>query len=361
MGPMAIQKTALITGITGQDGSILAALLLGKGYRVTGLQQWSATDNTENLRTLIGISRFQLRYADMSDSGSLIRAVDEVQPDEIYNLAAMSHVGVSFELPEMTADVNALGTLRLLEAIRVCRLEDSCRFYQASSSELYGNVPAPQNEQTPFAPCSPYGAAKLYAYWIAVNYREAYGMHASNGILFNHESPVRGEHFVTRKITLAVANIVAGRQERLILGNLDARRDWGHAADYAEGMWRIVQQDRPGDYVLATGESHSVREFVTESFRVAGIAMDWRGEGADEEGFDSETGRVLVSVDPDLYRPVDLNFLCGDPAKATKTLSWKPRVTFRQLVEEMTLADLGDIMKGGSNAEGRLDDSRLFA
>ncbi len=338
---MRFAKTALVTGVTGQDGALLSAFLLEKGYRVIGLQQWSATDNTQNFACLPQESgEFRLRYCDMGDSASLQRLVAEYRPDEIYNLAAMSHVGVSFELPEITADTNALGTLRLLEAIRLAGLGDSVRFYQASSSELFGNAPPPQNETTPFQPCSPYGAAKLYAYWITVNYRQSYGIHASNGILFNHESTIRGEHFVTRKITKAVASIAAGSQEPLVLGNMEARRDWGHAADYVEGMWLMLQQDEPDDYVLATGESHSVRDFVEASFACAGIHLAWIGSGMNETGINKSNGRILVKVDKSLYRPSELNFLMGDSSKAKQKLGWRPTRNFIQLVREMTLSDM---------------------
>jgi GDPmannose 4,6-dehydratase len=288
----------------------------------------------------------------MTDATNLIRLVQEVQPTEIYNLAAQSHVQVSFETPEYTANADALGTLRLLEALRILKLEDRVRFYQASTSELYGNAPAPQNEDTPFQPRSPYGAAKLYAYWITVNYREAYGIHASNGILFNHESPIRGETFVTRKITRAVAAIVHGRQRKLWLGNLDARRDWGHARDYAEGMARIVAQDQPGDYVLATGEAHSVREFVERAFGHAGIAIAWRGSGADETGVDDATGETRVAIDPRYFRPTEVHELVGDAAKARARLGWTPTVGFDALVREMVAADLEAVAREAPRGNG---------
>jgi GDPmannose 4,6-dehydratase len=284
--------------------------------------------------------RFFMHYGDMTDATNLIRLIQETQPDEIYNLAAQSHVLVSFETAEYTANADGLGALRVLEALRILGLEKRTRFYQASTSELYGNVPAPQNESTPFAPRSPYGVAKLYAYWITVNYREAYGIHASNGILFNHESPIRGETFVTRKITRAVAAIDLGLQDRLYLGNLDAKRDWGHARDYVEGMWRIVQHDTPGDYVLATGEVHSVRELAELAFAQVGRRIDWRGSGADEKGVDAETGKILVEIDPHYFRPTEVDELRGDPAKAARVLGWRHKTAFPDLVREMVEADL---------------------
>jgi GDPmannose 4,6-dehydratase len=345
---MYFAKTALITGITGQDGYHLAKLLLKKNYRIIGLQQWSATDNTQNISELTEQSNFILRYGDMGDSASLVRLLQEFQPGEIYNLAAMSHVGASFEMPELTADTNALGTLRLLEAIRLSGISGSCRYYQASSSELFGNAPPPQNEHTPFQPCSPYGAAKLYGYWITVNYRNAYGIHASNGILFNHESCIRGEHFVTRKITKAIASIVAGEQDILLLGNLDAKRDWGHSADYVEGMWLMLQHNSPGDYVLATGIAHSVREFAGAAFACAGINLRWEGEGMQERGINSATGRPLIAVDRDLYRPEEVNFLLGDASRARKILDWRPKRSFSDLVKEMVLSDLNESSKTGN-------------
>jgi GDPmannose 4,6-dehydratase len=280
-----------------------------------------------------------MHYGDMTDATNLIRIIQDTQPDEIYNLAAQSHVQVSFETPEYTANADALGTLRLLEAIRILRLEDKTRFYQASTSELYGDSPPPQNETTPFRPRSPYAAAKLYAYWMAVNYREAYGMHASNGILFNHESPFRGETFVTRKITRAVAAIEAGVQDKLYLGNMDAKRDWGHARDYAEGMWRIAQQDEPDDYVLATGEAHSVREFVEAAFQHVGIRLEWQGQGMEERGLDAQDGRVLVAIDPRYFRPTEVDFLQGDASKAQAKLGWRHSISFDELVREMMEAD----------------------
>ncbi|MBX6321903.1 MAG: GDP-mannose 4,6-dehydratase [Rhodospirillaceae bacterium] len=338
-------KVALITGVTGQDGAYLAELLLAKGYVVHGVKRRSSSFNTGRVDHLYHDPHeagrpFHLHYGDMSDATNLIRLVQETQPTEIYNLAAQSHVMVSFETPEYTANADALGTLRLLEAIRILGIEKRTRFYQASTSELYGSTPPPQDETTPFHPRSPYGVAKLYGYWITVNYREAYGLHASNGILFNHESPLRGETFVTRKITRAVAAIQLGRQSRLYLGNLDARRDWGHARDYVEGMWRIVQQDQPGDYVLATGESHSVREFVELAFARIGRRLEWRGTGVEEKGIDAATGEVLVAIDPRYFRPAEVDHLCGNPAKARRVLGWEHRTSFADLVAEMVDADL---------------------
>ena len=337
---------ALITGVTGQDGAYLAQLLLDKGYVVHGLKRRSSSFNTGRIDHLYrdphesGV-RFFLHHGDLSDATALARLVLETAPDEIYNLGAESHVGVSFELPEYTADVNALGTLRLLEAVRLAKAQRRGRFYQASTSELYGNAAtAPQDETTPFAPVSPYGVAKLYAYWIAVGYREAYGMHVSNGILFNHESPLRGETFVTRKITRAVAAIARGRQQKLWLGNLDARRDWGHARDHVEGMWRIVRHPEPGDYVLATGVSHSVREFAEAAFAEIGVELAWEGAGADETGRDARTGAVRVEVDPRYFRPAEVDALVGDAAKARRVLGWRPKTTFRELVAEMVAADM---------------------
>ena len=337
-------KTALITGTTGQDGAYLTELLLSKGYIVHGLKRRSSSFNTGRVDHLYADpheenARFHLHFGDMTDATNLIRVVQEVQPDEIYNLAAQSHVQVSFETAEYTANADALGTLRLLEAIRILGLERA-RFYQASTSELYGKVKEiPQSETTPFSPRSPYAAAKLYAYWITVNYREAYGLHASNGILFNHESPIRGETFVTRKITRAVASIQHGKQDCLYLGNLDAKRDWGHARDYVDGMWRMLQQESPDDYVLATGEAHSVREFVEVAFAEVGRAIHWRGTGINEVGCDA-SGKVLVKIDPRYFRPTEVDLLLGDPRKAKKVLGWEHRVTFLELVREMVKADI---------------------
>jgi len=340
------EKVALITGVTGQDGAYLAELLLGKGYRVHGIKRRSSSFNTSRIDHLYqdphdDDPRLRLHYGDLTDATNLIRIVQETQPDEIYNLAAQSHVQVSFETAEYTANADGIGTLRLLEAIRLLNLTAKTRFYQASTSELYGMVAeTPQRETTPFRPRSPYAAAKLYAYWITVNYREAYGIHASNGILFNHESPIRGETFVTRKITRAVAAIELGLQQTLYLGNLDARRDWGHARDFVEGMWRIVQQDKPDDYVLATGEAHSVREFTERAFGEVGRSIAWQGKGEDEIGRDDRTGDVLVRVDPRYYRPTEVDELLGSAAKANQQLGWSPVTKFADLVAEMVSADL---------------------
>lgn len=345
------EKTALITGITGQDGSYLAELLLDKGYRVHGMKRRSSSFNTSRIDHLYQDPheedpKFFLHYGDLTDSTNLIRIVQETQPDEIYNLGAQSHVMVSFETPEYTANSDAVGTLRLLEAIRILGLEDKTRFYQASTSELYGAVrEVPQSETTPFYPRSPYAAAKLYAYWIAVNYREAYGIHASNGILFNHESPRRGETFVTRKITRAVAAIQHGLQDCIYLGNLDARRDWGHARDYVEGMWRMVQQDQGDDYVLGTGEMHSVRDFVNAAFAEAGRTVDWSGKDVDEVGRDAGSGEVLVRVDPAYFRPTEVEQLLADPTKARDVLGWETTTSFQALVSEMVAADLIAVAK----------------
>ncbi len=340
------QKVALITGVTGQDGAYLAELLLDKGYVVHGVKRRSSSFNTARIDHLYedqhkkGVKLF-LHYGDMTDATNLIRLVQEVQPDEIYNLAAQSHVQVSFETPEYTANADAVGTLRLLEAIRILGLGDKTRFYQASTSELYGKVQEiPQNEKTPFYPRSPYAAAKIYGYWITVNYREAYGYHASNGILFNHESPIRGETFVTRKITRAVAAIDLGLQDKIYLGNLDAKRDWGHARDYVEGMWRIVQQKKADDFVLATGETHEVREFVELAFKEIGRKIQWKGKGVAEKGVDAKSGKTLVEVDPRYFRPTEVELLLGDPTKARKVLGWKHTTTFRDMVKEMVAADM---------------------
>jgi GDPmannose 4,6-dehydratase len=338
-------KIALITGITGQDGALLAESLLGKGYTVHGIKRRSSSFNTGRVDHLYVDphqegARFFMHHGDLTDATNLIRIVQETQPTEIYNLAAQSHVLVSFETPEYTANADAIGTLRLLEAIRILGMESRIRFYQASSSELYGKVQeVPQRETTPFYPRSPYAAAKLYAYWITVNYREAYGMHASNGILFNHEGPTRGETFVTRKITRAVAAIELGLQDRVYLGNLDAERDWGHARDYVEGMWMILQQDEPDDYVLATGEKHSVREFVELAFNHVGRRITWRGKGVDETGVDVKTGQILVEIDPRYFRPTEVDLLLGDPAKAHQRLGWRHKTSFAALVKEMVESD----------------------
>ena len=327
---MASAKTAFITGITGQDGFYLARLLLAKNYRVHGLVRWDCIDATGDVKTLGDV---RLHYGDLCDAANVISLVQEIAPDEIYNLGALSHVKVSFETPSSTFDVNTKGTLNILEAVRILGLKT--KIYQASSSEMFGRAPAPQNEQTPFEPCSPYGIAKLASYWLARTYRDAYGLFVCNGILFNHESPLRGEDFVTRKITKAVAAIEAGAQERLVLGNLDSMRDWGHARDYVEGMWLMQQQERPGDYVLATGEAHSVREFVERAFAQAGVGIAWQGSDAGEEGVDERNGRVLVSIDPALFRPREVDCLLGDAAKARAVLGWKPHVFFDELVAEM--------------------------
>ena len=343
---LTYENVAMITGATGQDGAYLAEFLLNKGYVVHGVKRRSSSVNTARVDHLYqdlheqGLP-FTLHYGDLTDATNLIRLVQETQPTEIYNLAAQSHVMVSFETPEYTANADALGTLRLLEAIRILKREEKTRFYQASTSELYGKArETPQGETTPFYPRSPYAVAKLYAYWITVNYREAYGMHASNGILFNHEGPSRGETFVTRKITRAVAAIALGRQRPLYLGNLDAKRDWGHARDFVEGMWLILQQDTPDDYVLATGESHSVREFVEMAFSHIGRTIVWRGSGMEEKGVDKSTSEVLVEVDPRYFRPTEVDALLGDPSKAHSKLGWRHKTSFDTLVAEMVQADM---------------------
>ncbi|WP_284735834.1 GDP-mannose 4,6-dehydratase [Dongia deserti] len=339
-------RRALITGVTGQDGAYLAEFLLAKGYEVHGIKRRSSSFNTARIDHLYvdphaGPAQLKLHYGDMTDAPSLIRLMQEIQPDEVYNLAAQSHVQVSFETPQYTGMADALGAVNLLEAIRILRLEDQVRFYQASTSELYGKVhEVPQRETTPFHPCSPYAVAKLYAFWITANYRESYGIHASNGILFNHESPIRGETFVTRKITRGIAAIELGLSDKLHLGNLDAKRDWGHARDYVEGMWLMLQQWRAGDYVLATGEAHSVREFVELAFNHVGRAVSWRGEGVEEKGIDCLTGQTLICVDPCYFRPTDVHLLLGDPSKARRELGWHHRTGFRELVAEMMDADL---------------------
>ena len=343
---MTIEKVALVTGITGQDGAYLARLLLDKGYLVHGLKRRSSSFNTERIEELyedphVPHPRLVLHYGDMTDSTNLIRVIQECQPDEIYNLAAQSHVQVSFETPEYTANADALGTLRLLEAMRILGLGRKTRFYQASTSELYGLVrETPQNENTPFYPRSPYATAKLYAYWSVVNYREAYGFHASNGILFNHESPMRGETFVTRKITRAAAAISLGRQDKLYLGNLDAERDWGHAREYVRGMWLMLQQDQPDDYVLATGTTTKVRRFVEWAFADVGITLEWKGSGIEEQGIDAVTGAIRVQVDPRYFRPTEVELLQGDPRKAWEKLGWRHETDARSLAREMVLADL---------------------
>lgn len=351
---MGTTKTALVTGITGQDGAYLARLLLEKGYIVHGIKRRSSSFNTGRIEDIyqdphVEDPRLTLHYGDMTDATNLIRIVQETQPDEIYNLAAQSHVQVSFETPEYTANSDAIGTLRLLEAMRILGLEKTARFYQASTSELYGLVQeVPQSETTPFYPRSPYAAAKLYAYWIVVNYREAYGMHASNGILFNHESPLRGETFVTRKITRAAAAIKLGKQDRLYLGNLDAQRDWGHAKEYVEGMWRMLQKDVPGDYVLATGVTTRVRTFVDWAFEECGITLEWRGQGTDEKGFCTGSGRCLVEVDPRYFRPTEVDLLLGDPRKALAELGWQHKTPVRDLAREMVREDL-KLMANGTD------------
>lgn len=339
-------KKALITGITGQDGAYLAEFLLEKGYVVHGIKRRASLLNTDRIDHLYQDPHerklnFVLHYGDLTDSTNLIRIIQEVQPDEIYNLAAQSHVKVSFETPEYTANSDALGTLRILEAIRILRLEKRTRFYQASTSELFGKVQeVPQKETTPFYPRSPYAAAKLYAYWITINYREAYDFFACNGILFNHESPLRGETFVTRKITRAVARKKLGLQDKVFLGSLDSRRDWGHAKDYVEAQWLMLQQDSPDDYVIATGEQHSVREFVEAAFHEIGTRVSWQGKGTGEKGYDDNTGEVLIEVDPRYFRPTEVETLLGDPSRAKEKLGWKPRVGFAELVSEMVREDI---------------------
>ncbi len=346
-----MKKVALITGITGQDGAYLADLLLKKDYLVHGIKRRSSSFNTARIDHLyqdphIDKRNFVLHHGDLTDSTNIIRIIQEIQPDEIYNLAAQSHVMVSFETPEYTANADALGTLRILEAIRLLDLSDKTRFYQASTSELYGMVQeVPQNEKTPFYPRSPYGVAKLYAYWITVNYREAYNIFACNGILFNHESPIRGETFVTRKITRAAARISLGVQERLYLGNLDSKRDWGHANDYVEGMWRIIQHDKPDDFVLATGISTSIRDFTTQAFSEVGITLEWSGSGVDEIGKNAQTGKLLVSVDPAYFRPTEVDLLLGDATKAKEKLGWSPTCDLKQLISEMISSDLEEARK----------------
>ncbi len=348
-------KVALITGITGQDGAYLVRLLLDKGYRVHGIKRRSSSFNTGRIDSVyqdphVDHQRLALHYGDLTDSTNLIRLVQETQPDEIYNLAAQSHVQVSFETPEYTANADAVGVLRILEAIRILGMEKKTRFYQASTSELYGLVQeVPQRETTPFYPRSPYGVAKLYAYWITVNYREAYGMHASNGILFNHESPLRGETFVTRKITRAAAAISLGKQDNLFLGNLDAKRDWGHAREYVRGMWMMLQQDEPDDYVLATGETTPVRTFVEWAFADVGISLEWKGEGVEEKGYDSATGRCLIQVDPRYFRPTEVDLLIGDPAKAHEKLGWRHETSARDLAREMVQEDVRLLREGASS------------
>ena len=351
---MSTAKKALVTGITGQDGSYLAELLLEKGYEVHGLHRRLSRANTQRIDHLIGESGgLVLHHGDMTDSLRLTHVLRSVQPDEVYNLAAQSHVQVSFETPEYTADVDALGTLRLLEAIRLLGMADRVRFYQASTSELFGKVAEiPQNERTPFYPRSPYGVSKLYAYWITVNYREAYGMYACNGVLFNHESPRRGGMFVTRKVTRAAARIASGLQDRLHLGNLDARRDWGHAKDYVDAIWRILQQDEPEDFVVGTGKIHTVRQVCDMAFGCVGVELRWEGTGLDEKGYDRKTGNLLVEVDPRFFRPAEVHFLQGDASRAREKLGWAPRYSVREMIEEMMEHDLAMARKEqGSAAE----------
>lgn len=339
-----MSRVALITGITGQDGSYLTELLLGKGYDVHGIIRRHSTPCTDRIDHLLEDGQYKdrlfLHYGDLTDTSCLSNIINTYKPDEVYNLAAQSHVGISFEVPEYTADVTGVGTLRILEAIHQSGL--NCKYYQASTSELFGGLPetAPQSEATPFYPKSPYGAAKLYSYWITVNYRESYNLFACNGILFNHESPRRGDNFVTRKITIAVANIMAGKQEKLSLGNMDAKRDWGFAGDYVEGMWRILQQDKPGDYVLATNETHTVREFVELAFAEVGVTVEWKGTGVEEKGYDKATGKLLVDVNPEFFRPAEVEFLWGDASRAERELGWKRKVSFPQLVQMMVDEDM---------------------
>jgi GDPmannose 4,6-dehydratase len=361
-------KRALISGITGQDGAYLAEFLLSKGYEVHGIKRRSSLFNTGRIDHLYQDPheenlQFTLHYGDLTDATNLIRVVQEVQPDEIYNLGAQSHVQVSFETPEYTANSDALGTLRLLEAVRILNLEKKTRLYQASTSELFGKVQeVPQKETTPFYPRSPYAAAKLYAYWITVNYREAYYLHASNGILFNHESPLRGETFVSRKITRAVARIALGMQKKLYLGNLDAKRDWGHARDYVEAMWLMLQKECPDDYVIATGKTHSVRDFATLAFAEAGIDLTWEGMGLEEKGRNVKTGEVLIEVDPRYFRPTEVDLLLGDPSKAGEKLGWKAKTSFEELVKEMVAADIERFLKekycrdGGFTSSPRIEE-----
>lgn len=350
-------KTALITGVTGQDGSFLAEFLLEKGYDVHGIIRRSSVDYRERIAHLEGKANFHLHYADLGDSMSVMQVVRKVRPDEIYNLAAQSHVQVSFDSPEFTADVDAVGVLRVLEAVRMCGLEKSCRIYQASTSELYGKVEeVPQNENTPFHPYSPYAVAKLYGFWIVKEYREAYNMFCCSGILFNHESERRGETFVTRKITLAAARIAQGKQDKLYLGNLSSLRDWGYARDYVECMWLILQNEKAEDFVIATGEQHSVREFATLAFRYVGIDIRWEGEGLDEKGIDAATGRVLVEVSPDFYRPTDVVNLWGDPTKARDLLGWNPSKTpFEKLVKIMVDADMAKVAAEDAGQKVRMN------
>ncbi len=354
---MEKRKVALITGITGQDGSYLSELLLSKGYDVHGIIRRSSVDYRERIAHLEGQPKFHLHYGDLADSVGLVGVISKIRPTEIYNLAAQSHVQVSFDSPEYTANVDAVGVLRIIEAVRLCGLADSCRIYQASTSELYGKVEeVPQNENTPFHPYSPYAVAKLYGFWIMKEYRDAYGMFCCNGILFNHESERRGETFVTRKITLAAARIKQGKQEKLYLGNLSSRRDWGYAKDYVECMWLILQNDRPDDFVIATGEQHTVREFATLAFHDVGIELEWQGEGIDERGIDKATGKVLVEVSPDFFRPTDVVNLWGDPTKAKAQLHWNPtKTTFEELVRIMVDSDMKKVAADDAAAKVRVN------
>ncbi len=354
-----LAKTALISGITGQDGAFLARFLLGQGYKVVGLRPYTACDDRANIRGIENHTDFTLIRGDICDSGFLQHVLQQYNPDEIYNLAAMSHVAESSNTPEATANINGLAVLKFLEAIRYSDIAKQVRFYQASSSEMFGNAAAPQNEQTEFAPCSPYASAKLFAYWTVRNYRAAYGLHASNGILFNHESPLRGEEFVTRKITKAIAAIVNGTQDVLELGNLNAQRDWGHARDYVRGMWLMLQQDIPDDYVLASGQAHSVREFVNAAFLIAGVRITWQGEGLDERGIDQQTGRTLVRVNPQFFRPSEVHHLLGDASKARRVLGWLPELTFDDLVTDMMKTDLWGQTNQMKEDQG--DDRKLYA
>jgi len=360
-------KKVLITGITGQDGSYLAEFLLAKDYEVHGIKRRASSFNTSRIDHLYHDpheknGKFILHYGDMTDASNLIRIVQKIQPDEIYNLAAMSHVKVSYEMPEYTANTDGLGTLRLLEAIRTLGLENKTKFYQASTSELFSGKPeqAPQNEKTPFYPRSPYGVAKLYAYWITVNYREAYNMFACNGILFNHESPRRGETFVTRKITMAATRIKLGLQDKLYLGNLDAKRDWGHSKDSVEAMWLMLQQPEPDDYIVATGEQHSVREFCELAFKGLGIELEWQGEGLDEKGVDKKTNKIIIEVDSKYFRPAEVESLLGDSAKAREKLEWKPKISFNELVKEMVQSDLKEAEKELHLKDGGFDPKKQF-
>lgn len=359
-------KKALITGVTGQDGAYLSEFLLKKGYEVHGIKRRSSSFNTQRIDHLyqdphVDNKRFILHYGDLTDTSNLVRILQEVQPDEIYNLGAQSHVQVSFEVPEYTADTVGTGTLRLLEAIRILGMEKKVRFYQASTSELFGKVQeVPQKETTPFYPRSPYAVAKLYGYWIVVNYRESYGMYACNGILFNHESPIRGETFVTRKVTRAAARIKLGLQDKLYMGNIDAKRDWGYAGDYVELMWLMLQQDKPDDYVMATGVTTTVRDFITMAFKETGITLKWEGKGIDEKGIDTETGKVLVEIDPRYFRPAEVELLIGDPTKAYKALGWKPKVQLPELVKMMVENDLNLAKKEQYLKEGGFQTENYY-